>query len=356
MKRRTIIYRGSIKSCNYHCSYCPFSKHPASVREQERDREQWFSFVRRIAEQGERQKIGAILVAPYGEALIHPWYWEGLAALSALPWMDAVGAQTNLSFLIEEALERFAAAGGVGEKLRLWATFHPEMTDAAGFAARCGTLVKRGIAVCAGAVGVPGGSGTAGVLRELRRLLPEECYFWINRMDGMARAYTEEETRLFSELDPYFYRELLCHPADPSECAGRLMAEGDGRLRTCNISPVQAVRWRTAHAGKGEPLSLPPVCTRRRCSCYLAYGGRDNLVSQLLFGPYPVFRSPRRPRAVFLDIVGTLLPGLPGLGGEPGGAGEPGCGSAGVRSAGAGEPGCGSAGRCGEPDEAVFIT
>ncbi len=338
MNRRTIIYRGSIKSCNYRCTYCPFSKHPSSAREMERDREQWRSFVHRLSEEGERADIGALLVAPYGEALIHPWYWEGLAALTALPWMDAVGAQTNLSFAAEEALNRFAAAGGVKEKLRLWATFHPEMTKAEAFADRCRALIWRGVTVCAGAVGVPGkaraeeGPGsadTAGVLRELRRLLPKECYLWINRMDGMKRAYTEEEVQEFLKLDPWFYRELLPHPADPSQCAQRLMTEGDGRLRTCNISPVQKARWNHLipaggeRASTGGPDSMkdptgsdlrfpPPLCTRKRCSCYLAYGGRENLVNQLLFGPYPVFRIPRRPKAVFLDIVGTILPGYAG--------------------------------------------
>lgn len=31
-------------------------------------------------------------------------------------------------------------------------------------------------------------------------------------------------------------------------------------------------------------------------------------MNQILFGPYPLFRIPRRPKAVFLDIEGTLLP------------------------------------------------
>lgn len=357
MSRRTIIYRGSIKSCNYRCSYCPFSKHPASAREMERDRAQWFSFVRRVAETGGQSETGAVLVAPYGEALIHPWYWEGLAELSALPWIDAAGAQTNLSFP-EELPERFAAFGGAVKKLRLWATFHPEMTDAAAFADRCRALIRRGVTVCAGAVGAP---GAAEVLRELRRLLPEECYFWINRMDGMKRTYTEEEKQVFSELDPYFYRELLCHPADPAQCAGRLMAEGDGRLRACNISPVQKERWRHPVSAEGagripagvtdamskpiesKQLLLPAVCNRKRCSCYLAYGGRENLVNQLLFGPYPVFRIPRRPKAVFLDIVGTLLLERPDRGGESERIGVSGCEGERAR---AGQPG-----RYKEPDE-----
>ena len=44
LEGRTVLYRGSLKSCNYRCSYCPFSKHPRSERELLKDREQWMRF------------------------------------------------------------------------------------------------------------------------------------------------------------------------------------------------------------------------------------------------------------------------------------------------------------------------
>ena len=43
--------------------------------------------------------LGALMVVPYGEAMLYPWYWEGLAQISALAQTDAVGMQTNLSFV-----------------------------------------------------------------------------------------------------------------------------------------------------------------------------------------------------------------------------------------------------------------
>ena len=52
----------------------------------------------------QQQKGGAVQIVPYGEALIHPYYWEGLAALSRSPVIDAVGAQSNFSFPTEEML------------------------------------------------------------------------------------------------------------------------------------------------------------------------------------------------------------------------------------------------------------
>ena len=120
MDRHMILYRGSLKSCNYHCSYCPFSKRPMSARELENDRIQWFSFVQSLPEKAEKMQIGALMVGPYGEEMIHPWYWEGLAQLSACAKMDAVGIQTNLSFGAEESLKVFRQSGSHMEKLRLW--------------------------------------------------------------------------------------------------------------------------------------------------------------------------------------------------------------------------------------------
>lgn len=281
-----MLYRGSLKSCNYDCSYCPFSKHSAGEEELAQDRDQWLSFVQDYRTRSERLGIRALMLTPYGEALIHPWYWEGLAQISALPWTEAVGAQTNLSFAAAKQLELFEANGGILEKLRLWATFHPQMTTVTAFAGVCGQLAAKGIRMCAGAVGVP---EHIELFRQLRKELPQEIYLWVNRMDGLGRPYTEQEVRAFSDIDPYFYRELVWHPANAAECEGRYFVEAGKGMRLCN-------------------LSMGVSCKRKRCSCYLAYGGRKQLVNDLLFGPWPLFRIPRRPRAAFLDIEGTLLP------------------------------------------------
>ncbi len=288
-----VLYRGSLKSCNYHCSYCPFSKHGMTQKELKQDQEQWFAFVRRMQIQAEASGTHAVMITPYGEALIHAWYWEGLAGLSRLPQIEAAGAQTNLGFSVSWAAGIFEKHGGNAKKLRLWATFHPEMTTVDAFARACEQLAATGIQISAGAVGVP---ENIDLLRQLRRQLPNDIYVWINRMDGLGRAYTEKEIQAFSQLDPYFYRELQVHPANAKECTQRLFTEGDGRLRMCNISTVL----------RSSQEREAGVCGRKRCSCYLAYGGRNNLVNQMLFGPWPLFRIPRCPKAVFIDIVGTL--------------------------------------------------
>ncbi|MEY8337762.1 STM4011 family radical SAM protein [Lachnospiraceae bacterium 62-35] len=303
MDKHMILYRGSLKSCNYHCSYCPFSKHPISNRELQKDREQWFRFVPSLIDNASSLGIHSLMVVPYGEALIHSWYWEGLAHITASSSIKAAGIQTNLSFSVEAALAFFAQEQGNIHKLRLWATFHPEMTSVSDFVHKCTSLKEAGISLCTGAVGVP---EQLEPIRRLRKELPADIYLWINAMDGMKRPYTEEEREAFLDIDPYFLRELAPVPAEIRQCAGRLFVEGDGKMHTCNISPILESNW--YHLCQSGKLFPSPQCRRKACTCYLAYGGRRDFMNYILFGPYPLFRIPQRPKAVFLDIDGTLIP------------------------------------------------
>ena len=293
---KTLLYRGILKSCNYHCSYCPFSKHPMTARELKKDRDQWFSFVQTFTEKALPLNIRAFLLVPYGEALIHPWYWEGLGHISACPHIDAAGAQTNLSFPIHKSLSHFGQCGGNREKLRLWATFHPEMTTAETFAKKCAALSEAGITLCAGAVGVP---ENIGLLQSLREKLPDNIYLWVNKMDGLERPYSKEEQNAFLEIDPYFLQELTPVFADADKCRGRLFVEGNKKLRTCNISGTLDMNWETLC----DSLRLPePQCRRRICSCYLAYAGRSDFMNQSVFGPYPLLRIPARENKTYARI------------------------------------------------------
>ncbi len=307
--RRMILYRGSLKSCNYRCSYCPFSKHPMSRRGLLRDKDQWDRFCLSLEHRAEAMEIHSLMVTPYGEALIHPWYWEGLGRLSAMDKMEAVGAQTNLSFSVEQSLKIYRQAGGKLDKLRLWATFHPEMTTVEAFGEICRKLWDSGAGICAGAVG---DIRYLDAIKALRRVLPDSIYLWINKMDGFGRDYTQKERTAFEEIDPYFGRELERTFAEARLCEERLFVEGDGTMKRCNISRGLPGNWydgegsfpKDAFSGKeGKTVS----CGRKACTCYLAYGGRDEAMNRLLFGPYPLFRIPARPKAAFLDIDKTLI-------------------------------------------------
>lgn len=320
MDKRTILYRGDLKSCNYHCSYCPFSKHRSSAAELDRDREHFARFCHSVEERARELSLGAVLVVPYGEASIHSWYWEGLGRLAAVPGIDRVGMQTNLSFPVEECLERFwqhlclgkKTWGGCTleekiqegrtcrEKLCLWATFHPEMTDVDAFVAKCHQLAGNGVRLCAGAVGVP---ANIPLLQRLRWKLSPDIYLWINKMDGLGRNYRSEEIHALSRIDLFFERELAQTAARVELCADRCFVEADGRMHSCNISRVKAGNW---YESDREAI-FRPLCGQKRCSCYLAYGGRADFAGRQFFGEYPMFRIPRRFRAVFFDLDGTLL-------------------------------------------------
>lgn len=295
---RMWYYRGSLKFCNYSCSYCPFSKKAGSSSILNTDRENFFRFIERL-EQLENLR-GAVQIVPYGEALIHQYYWEGLARLSRHPGIEAVGAQSNFSFPVDRMLQHFINQGGNVEKLRLWGTFHPEMTTREAFVNQCEMLSKWKVAYCVGAVGVP---TQIAEIQRLREQLPSNVYLWINKMDGLGRNYTEEEIQQILAIDEYFDLELRHHMADASTCGNQIFVEADGTLRRCNI--CKSGSWNLYDANHTLPQPLP--CTRKECSCYLAYNNRQE-PELLFFQPYPAFRIPKYPRAVFLDIDGTLIP------------------------------------------------
>lgn len=330
MGRKTICYRGSLKSCNYRCSYCPFSKRRASVQELEKDRQNFGRFCESIADRAAEFDIGAVFVVPYGEASIHRWYWEGLGRLAGLDSLERVGLQTNLSFSVEECLAIFdlysgdanrengresdresdketsekivwGISGAARRKLRIWATFHPEMTDMETFVDKCHRLADSGVNLCVGAVGAPQNIPLLGRLRE--RLSPD-LYLWINKMDGLGRAYTEEEKRAFLELDPFFGLECGSPAADAAMCSDRCFVEADGRIRACNIGRIKEGNWYQSE----QKEIFRPLCGKKRCSCYLAYGGRADFEGRQFFGAYPIFRVPKPYQAVFLDLDGTLVP------------------------------------------------
>lgn len=298
--KRQWYYRGSLKFCNYSCSYCPFSKGRFCKQSLLKDKE---AFLRFTGQMCLNQCGGAVLVVPYGEALIYPYYWEGLAALSQSGQIDAVGAQSNFSFPVKEMLSVYKDHGGVIEKLRLWGTFHPEMTSVEQFAKQCGLLQDEQVLFCAGAVGVP---ENLEQIRRLRGLLPDFAYLWINKMDGQKRPYTDTEIAAFMEIDAYFWQELKHYKADCRKCVDSLFVEADGTLRRCNVSR-QSFGNLYGDFDSGAKGERTTECKSRECSCYLAYCNRtDGTVP--FFSPYPAFRIPVFPKAVFLDIDGTLVP------------------------------------------------
>ena len=298
-------YRGSLKSCNYACAYCPFSKKPASVQEMEQDEKQLIRFVDTLC--GMDGQTCAVQIVPYGEALIHEYYWREIARLSRQEHIELVGAQTNGSFPVEHMLARYREQGGELKKLRLWCTFHPTMTAREAFLRQCQILLENEISFCVGTVGVPEQRED---IRWLRENLPTEVYLWVNRFDGLNRAYSQEEILDFLEIDPFFFMELAPSKADVSDCGGNVFVEGDGSCKRCNID--RGSHWNLYEGPSQRRMfddtgQMDNSCYRKHCSCYLAYCNR-RLEALYMFGKYPAFRIPIFPTAFFFDVDGTLVP------------------------------------------------
>lgn len=279
--KRQWYYRGSLKSCNYSCSYCPFSKKKSSLHEQQKDKMAFFRFVEKACE--EKNVQGAVQIVPYGEALIYPYYWEGLARLSRNPQLDAVGAQSNFSFPVKQMLSFYREQDGILGKLRLWGTFHPEMTSVEQFIRQCSQLTAQKVSYCVGAVGVP---EHIAIIQSLRCSLPPSVYLWINKMDGLGRAYTLPEKKAFLEIDPFFEMELSHHTSDWELCSDNRFVEADGTMHRCNLHKENIGNLYQ----KNMPDDLPH-CSRKECSCFLSYCNRKEEALRP-FLPYPAFRIP----------------------------------------------------------------
>lgn len=289
---KQFFYRGYLTSCNYACGYCPFSKRKMTEEQRRKDQEALDRFYLQMKAETEEH---ALLIVPYGEALIHKYYWVAMARFSQIPSEEYIGCQTNLSFPVEKMLSVYETSGGEKQKLRLWCTYHPSMTTVENFVMQCRQLEQAGIAYCVGAVGDP---DEIFRIQELRKKLPDHVYVWINQMDGRKRRYTEEEMQSFQEIDPYFPLELKHYPADNSKCRKSVFQEADGSRYFCNL-----------HAAQAGPSSrnTNDTCRRKECSCYLAYCNRTDVEELFFFEPYPAFRIPTYPRGIFLDIDGTLV-------------------------------------------------
>lgn len=232
----------------------------------------------------------AVQIVPYGEALIHKYYWEELARLSKNSFIEAVGVQTNLSFNIDEMIDVYINHGGAIEKLRLWCSFHPQMVTADSFLSQCKKLLEHNIKYCAGAAGEP---LNLKYIQYVRTKLPDSIYFFVNKLDGLKRNYTSDEIAAFTDIDEYFELELKHHKADISRCTDSLFVEADGTVKRCNICTPKI-------SGSDK------ICTRKECSCYLSYCNQS-LPELIFFNPYPSFRIPHYPKAVFFDIDGTII-------------------------------------------------
>lgn len=233
---RRIYYRGKLNSCNYTCSYCPFGK-KSHLADTTQDEQAWNRFIAAI-EQWKGEPL-QLFIIPYGEALIHRYYRKGMMHLAALPQVAGISCQTNLSFPAKHWLDEIRVTPTVISKIRLWASFHPEMTSVEKFAHQIHILHHAGIQVCAGAVGNPSAKA---VLNDLRNALLPDIYLFINAMQGLRAPLSQEDIQFFRQLDNLFEYDLKNAPVQWEVCAGgrnNCFIDWKGDMYACPRSRVK---------------------------------------------------------------------------------------------------------------------
>lgn len=265
MSRLAILYRGRLDSCNYGCSYCPFSKRDPARRVLERDRRELARFV--AWAEGEARWELEILFTPYGEALIWPHYQEALVALSRCAHVRQVSIQTNASGRLG-----FLDAADRG-RVSLWISWHPTEIALDPFAARILELHRAGTRLSVGAVAVP---AHLELVEALRVALPVEVPMWINAQKPNVR-YAEAERARWRAIDPAFDLDVRRHLTRGAACLtgeDTVSVAGDGTITRCHF--VDDVLGNLYRDDLGEILR-PRPCSRARCDCWIGYSNLPSL-------------------------------------------------------------------------------
>jgi MoaA/NifB/PqqE/SkfB family radical SAM enzyme len=279
----SILYRGSLASCNYACPYCPFAKQQENLAQHRQDQAELTRFVGWVMQQAGRHEI-SILFTPWGEALLQGRYQRAIRLLSHLPHVRKVAIQTNLSGRLD----------WIGDcqiqKLGLWATYHPGEVSRAAFLAQCARLAAYGVAYSVGVVGL---KEHLGEIEALRGCLAPDVYLWVNAYKRLADYYAPSELTTLETIDPFFLLNNQHHPSFGRTCrAGETVfsVDGQGQMRSCHfikqvIGDLYAQDWETA--------LRPRLCTNATCHCHIGYVHLDYLNLDKVFGEGLLERIPQ---------------------------------------------------------------
>ncbi|MEN8447613.1 MAG: STM4011 family radical SAM protein, partial [Cyanobacteria bacterium J06555_13] len=262
----SILYRGPLLSCNYGCEYCPFAKRQQTAAELNVDSNALARFVQWIADHPEH--TFSLLFTPWGEALIHPWYQTGLSQLSHLPNVKKVAIQTNLSCNLDWIKQANPTT------LALWATFHPEWSNADRFLEKCHTLIRHNIHFSVGMVGF---AKFKQAMSAMRDRLPANIYLWINAVKKELPNLSAADRQFFQSIDPLYELNTQHYPSLGKACqAGETIfsVDGEGTMRRCHFIKGAIGNLYEPHFEKA--LSHRP-CTNETCRCYIGYIHMDEL-------------------------------------------------------------------------------
>ncbi|KAB8143736.1 radical SAM protein [Chloroflexia bacterium SDU3-3] len=280
----SILYRGPLSSCNYGCSYCPFAKHTETRAEHERDRQALERFVGWVGERA--GDTISVFFTPWGEALNRRRYQMAFVALTNMPHVAKVAIQTNLSSRLDW-LERCDKA-----RVGIWATYHPTQVARASFVGKCRELLRRGVRLSVGVVGMKEHEAE---IEALRAELPPEIYLWVNAYKREPGYYSAEDVRRLTAVDPLFPVNNQRHPSAGQPCdAGEtvISVDGDGTMRRCHF--IKQPIGNIYDPGFAQALR-PRPCANETCGCHIGYIHMPHLGLQQVFGDGLLERVPHNP-------------------------------------------------------------
>jgi MoaA/NifB/PqqE/SkfB family radical SAM enzyme len=277
----SILYRGSLVSCNYGCEYCPFAKRQQSAAELASDRTSLERFADWIAAHAHHEF--SILFTPWGEALIHSGYQQVLSRLSHLANVRKVAIQTNLSCSLDWVEQANP------DRLAFWATFHPEWSQIEQFLANCDRLVQGGFQF---SVGVVGFVRFKAAIAALRQRLPNTVYLWINAVKAELPQLADEDRVFFRSIDPLYDLNTHHYASLGKSCrAGQsvISVDGDGTMRRCHFIK-DAIG--NIYDPDFESALFERFCTNETCHCHIGYVHLDELELDQVFGSGVLERVP----------------------------------------------------------------
>src|SRR5262249_43414157 len=104
-----VLFRTRLEWCNYTCHYCPWnaSVHKLPPEAFRADEARLNRVLGRVAELPQRVEF---FITPKAEYLVLPYWRAAVARLLALPQVERVTVQTNLSFDLAEFLDQVGAS------------------------------------------------------------------------------------------------------------------------------------------------------------------------------------------------------------------------------------------------------
>jgi MoaA/NifB/PqqE/SkfB family radical SAM enzyme len=278
----SILYRGSLSSCNYGCEYCPFAKRTNTAIELAHDKAELDRFVNWVSDRHPNAKIG-ILFTPWGEALIHRYYQSAIAKLSHLPQVTKVAIQTNLAGDLNWVKDCNL------DTLALWTTFHPTEVSIERFLQQCRILDRSNVKYSVGIVGLKEHQHQAQLLRQ--QLAPD-VYLWVNAYKRQPDYYTPTDLDLFTQIDPLFpinnqVYDTLGKPCRTGHKA--ITVDGAGTIRRCHFIP-DAIG--NIYDPNFETSLFPRTCQNQVCRCHIGYVHLEDLNLDKVYGDGMLERIP----------------------------------------------------------------